>query len=175
MRKRARRTPAILCAAVAAVLAVHGTAAAHAYIERATPADGSAMSDPPAEVRLVYTEPVEPRLTTITLVGRDGRPVEGTRLESEGRLTLVLKLPPLAEGPYTVRSRVLGADGHVTEETVSFYVGTPPPDWKASAPAVAEGVRAKDDRTGVVVASVLLLLVLGVGVALIFRASRKPS
>lgn len=146
------------------------TALAHAYIERATPADGSAMSASPAEVRLVYTEPVEPGLSSVVLVDSRGRPVPGTRLESEGRLTLVLRLPPLAEGPYTVRARVLGADGHVTEETVSFYVGNPPPDWKAAAPG--QGSPAVGSDAGTAVAALLLVALLGVGGYLIARAAR---
>lgn len=170
--RRAQRLGLLLGLALLIALGRQGTARAHAYIERATPPDGSAMTTPPSEIRLVYTEPVEPSLATLTLYGRDGKPVPGTRLESEGNLVLLLRLPPLSEGPYTLLSKVLGADGHVTEETVSFYVGTPPPNWKASAPAVP-GVAQASGTAQAVLGVVLLLLVLGTGIALTAALLRK--
>lgn len=116
-----------LVPACLAVLALAGTAQAHAWIDTTTPADGAVLTEPPAQVRVQYTEPMEPRVTTLTLLDGRGKPVAGTRQTPEGdrNLALVLHLPELAGGKYTVKATTLGKDGHPTEETISFTVNLP--------------------------------------------------
>lgn len=170
--KEARRA---LPLALLTALLVAGPAEAHAYIERSTPTDGAAVFDSPSEIRVVFTEPVDPALSRLVLTDARGRAVEGTRQETAGNLDLelVLRIPHLPDGPYLLESKALGKDGHVTEETVQFYVGTPPPDWKSAlAPDAAPG--AAGGNAGVILAAVLFLGVLGGGVWLSLQALRKP-
>lgn len=120
-----RRMARALPPAIIAILLFAALAQAHSYIESSVPRDGATLDVPPAEVRLTYTEPLEPRVTTLTLVDAQGRTVPGIRQTVEGNRTLILKLPPLSGGKYTVKTKTLGRDGHVTEETLQFTVNAP--------------------------------------------------
>ncbi len=117
-----RAAQAAVMAALALVL-IAPPARAHAYIESSTPVDGARLDTAPAEVRITYTEPIETRVTRLTLLDERGRPVAGTEQVSDGDMALILKLPPLPPGRYTVKSNTLGKDGHPTEETIQFVVG----------------------------------------------------
>src|SRR5437868_14785755 len=51
-------------------------AGAHAFLDHATPAVGSATHDSPAQVRLWFTEKLEPAFSTVQVQDRDGRRVD---------------------------------------------------------------------------------------------------
>lgn len=172
---------AILLAAAPLLLAA-GLARAHAYIESSEPADGAVLAEPPAAVRVRYTEPIEPRLSALRLLDAEGRPVAGTGLASEGDRALVLKLPPLPEGKYTVESEVLAKDGHVYSEALQFTVaaagegkegaaaaeGAKP----APAPAAEEGKAASASGGTVLLAVAALLLAGGLAFLALKRRTR---
>ena len=109
---------------VAALMMMSGEAAAHAMLERAEPAVGSTVNTAPTELRLQFSERVEPALSAVELRDEKGRPVEKGALRSEGDGTvLVLRLgAPLAPGRYKVIWRVLSVDTHVTRGDFSITV-----------------------------------------------------
>ncbi len=126
-----------------------GVVLAHSYIEVTDPADGSSLSHPPERVRVTYTEPVEAGITRLLLLDADGKPVPGTRQEAEGRLVLVLHLPPdLAPGTYTVRSETLGADGHPTVDEIRFNVTGSAANPPGGGPAARDGAATGDGPVG---------------------------
>lgn len=127
MRALGRRRVALaaVVAVVASLLTV-GLVWAHAELSRAEPAPGSVLSSPPVRVRLWFTEPVEAGNDAVVLIGPDGQrlntggaqvaPGDGTLLETN-------RLSASAPGTYTVRWRVVSADGHPIGGQYQFSVG----------------------------------------------------
>ncbi len=98
---------------------------AHASLLETTPAPGAQLADPPATIALVYTEPLNERLTGIRLVE-----VGGGRVPATARVTTArrLELRPrsrLRQGAYRLEWRSVSTiDGHIREGSVGFGVGT---------------------------------------------------
>lgn len=139
---------ALLCflAALAALFAFPAPAAAHAGLAQAEPSPGAVLDEPPAAVRLEFTERLDPAFSRLRLIDERGAIVaETTEVSPESPLRMVLELEgPLPRGSYTALWRVRSAeDGHVTEGVVPFGVGVaadlaialPPPG--SPAPALA--------------------------------------
>ena len=85
----------------------------------------STLKRAPDEVRLYFTERLEPAYSSVRGRGRPGR--SGSIAEtatSTARTPLLLRatLPPLPPGTYTVHWRVLSVDGDVTEGRFTFRV-----------------------------------------------------
>lgn len=125
-----------LLATVGLLALAGGHARAHAYMDRSLPADGASLARPPAAVRIWFTEALETNVSLLRLLDSAGRPVPGTTQTAEGDSVLVLQVPPLKDGTYSVEYRVLSVDSHVTQGSIGFRVGTPaPPPPPAVAPA----------------------------------------
>ena len=107
-------------AAIAAVLAP--PAHAHAALERAVPGVGSVVRTPPAEVRLRFTQRLEPAFSVVRVFDGGGRQVDrrDVRVDAKDAALLRVSLPALSPGAYRVRFRVLSVDAHVTEGTFTF-------------------------------------------------------
>jgi hypothetical protein len=79
----------------------------------------------PKEIRLTFSEGVEPRFSGIELATGDGRPIatgHATRDPGDEK-QLVLAVPPLAPGLYRVTWHVVSVDTHRTEGDFTFTVG----------------------------------------------------
>lgn len=108
--------------APAIVLGLAPTASAHAVLQGSTPAHGSVFPAAPGRLELRFNEPVDPRLSTATLVA-GGTRTALVPLSGDGR-RLSYRLPPLPDGLYTVDWRVISTlDGHLTRGALSFGVG----------------------------------------------------
>ena len=112
---------ALLC--IAAVTAAPAAAFAHAFLKTATPAVGSTITTMPAEVRIDFTEGVEPSFSTIKVTDAHGAQVDnGTAHLEAGDTHLTVGLKPLAPGRYTVSWHAIATDTHRTQGTFSFTV-----------------------------------------------------
>jgi copper resistance protein C len=109
---------------VAALLAAPGAALAHAFLDRAVPAVGGKVHGQPAEVRLQFSQPLEPAFSTVRVLDAGGKQVDrkDKRLDPADASLLKVSLPPLAPGVYRVVWRVLSVDTHVTEGDYTFEV-----------------------------------------------------
>ena len=118
MMKRALRV--ILFAAYACASPLH----AHAFLDHAAPAVGSTVRAPPAQVRLWFTQRLEPAFSTVRVIDQSGKRVDRGDAGVDPRDTAILQvsLPALAPGRYRVIWRVLSVDTHVTEGDFSFDV-----------------------------------------------------
>ena len=127
MRRRARRLLTVLVALLILVSLPAGAAQGHAFLERSDPAANSVLPQAPREVRMWFTEPLEPAYSRAELFDAQGRRVE-TEPSQVGTdpKELVLPLPPdLPRGTYTVLWRnVSAADGHPQVGFFSFTIGT---------------------------------------------------
>jgi copper transport protein len=107
-----------------ALLAPARAAFFHATLRSSSPAAGSTLGRAPSEIRLVFSEEVEPSLGSIRLVGPDGR---AARLAAAGDprdvSALVAPVPAaLANGTYRVEWRIVSEDGHPIDGRFEFTI-----------------------------------------------------
>ena len=115
---------ALAHAALLAALAFPPGALAHAFLDRAVPAVGGKVHGQPAEVRLRYSQPLEPAFSTVSVLDSGGKQVDrkDKGLDPKDASVLRVSLPPLAPGKYRVVWRVLSTDTHVSEGDYTFEV-----------------------------------------------------
>ena len=115
---------AVLSAAVF-LLAPPTLASAHAVFVASFPASGSVLRSAPTEVRLRFSEAVQPFGGGVAVVGPSGQPVAlGPVRVDQAELVAPVK-GPLEPGTYTVRWRVIADDTHPTRGQLVFSVGAP--------------------------------------------------
>ena len=88
------------------------------------PPVGGTVPAAPREIRLTFSEAIEPAFSRIELATADGRPI-GTApvtVNPRDNTQLVLALPPLAPGRYRVKWRVVSIDTHATEGDYTFEI-----------------------------------------------------
>jgi len=111
---------------VALVLLLMGAAGAgaHAFLDRADPRAGSTVKVAPAQVRIWFTESLEPAFSTVRVLDQAGRQVDkgDSQVDPTNLRLLRVSLPPLPPGTYKVIWRVLSVDSHVTEGDFTFRV-----------------------------------------------------
>ena len=98
---------------------------AHAFLQRAEPAVGSTVQTSPSEVRIRFTENIEPAVSTIQVFDASGKEVDkrDLHLDRSDHALLHLSLPQLDAGTYKVVWRVVSVDTHVTNGNFTFQVG----------------------------------------------------
>jgi copper resistance protein C len=110
--------------AAALALACASTAAlAHAHLEKAIPAVGAAVASP-SEIRLEFSEGVEPKFSKVSITGPGGAvPLGAAKTESGDRAVLIVPISkPLSAGAYTVHWQAVSVDTHHTQGTFEFTV-----------------------------------------------------
>ncbi|HEY3254427.1 MAG TPA: copper resistance CopC family protein [Polyangiaceae bacterium] len=119
MRRSLLRLFALACA-----LTLVSAAGAHAFLDHATPAVGSSVRNPPAQVKLWFTQRLEPAFSTVRVFDRSGKQVDkdDPQVDRSNATLLQVSLPKLAPGTYRVKWRVLSVDTHVTEGDFTFDV-----------------------------------------------------
>jgi copper resistance protein C len=110
--------------AFASAMTFVSLAGAHAFLDHATPAVGSAVRASPAQVKLWFTQQLEPEFSTVRVSDRSGKQVDkgDTHVDRVDATLLHVSLPQLAPGAYRVTWRVVSVDTHVTEGDFTFDV-----------------------------------------------------
>jgi copper resistance protein C len=100
-------------------------ASAHAFLDHAIPAVGSTVATAPREIRLLFTEAVEPHFSAVTLAAAGGKAVAtgAAAQDPHDKAELVLHLPALGPGRYTVAWHVVSVDTHRTQGHFTFTIG----------------------------------------------------
>ena len=98
---------------------------AHAFLQRAEPAVGSTVRTSPSEVRIRFTENIEPAFSSIQVFDPSGKEVDkhDVGLDRSDHALLHVSLPRLGAGIYKVVWRVVSVDTHVTSGSFTFQVG----------------------------------------------------
>jgi methionine-rich copper-binding protein CopC len=111
--------------ALAAALALLGASAAfaHAQLESASPPVGGTVA-PPSEIRLTFSEGVEPRFSGLAVSGPGGAvPVGKASVAPGDNKVLVVKVgKTLAPGTYSVKWHAVSVDTHHTQGDFDFTV-----------------------------------------------------
>ena len=109
-------------------LAIYSSVEAHAELARSEPAANTALSSSPTSVKMWFTEPLDPNLSSARLQDGDAKLVEGTSITidpSDTRI-MTMSVPALGNGTYTARWTTFSIiDGHVLKGSFLFSVGVP--------------------------------------------------
>jgi copper resistance protein C len=116
-----RRTLCVL-AATALTCGTIRAAAAHATLERASPPAGSTVPQAPDEIRLWFSEALEPRFSGAVLAGATGNPIARGDVVAGMPTQIVIRAQGLGPGVYKVTWSVVSVDTHKTEGSFSFEV-----------------------------------------------------
>ena len=111
----------ILCAIA---LASPNAAYAHAALHHASPEAGSAVSEPPREVTLMFTETLEATFSAADVTDASGARVDEGKAQISGS-TIRVGLKALPPGTYRVHWRVISVDTHRVEGNFTFNVRGP--------------------------------------------------
>ncbi|HJS67252.1 MAG TPA: copper resistance CopC family protein, partial [Nitrospiraceae bacterium] len=82
------------------------------------------LAKAPAQVRLWFNEEIEGDYASLIVLNADKHPVTeiNPQLAPDDRKSIILPLPELAPGKYSVKFRVLSVDGHVVESYFDFTI-----------------------------------------------------
>lgn len=110
--------------ASAMLLASMAGALAHAFLDHAAPAVGSTVRGSPSEVKIWFSEELQPAFSTIQVVDQSGARVDkdDKQVDPKDQTELKISLKPLTPGSYQVIWRVLSVDSHVTDGKFKFQV-----------------------------------------------------
>ena len=105
-------------------LTLESHAWAHALLDHAEPKVGSTVTDPPAEVKIWFTQDLEPAFSTIEVTNAQGREVDkkDSHVDSKNKSLLIVSLGKLPAGAYTVAWHVVSVDTHKTQGHFAFYI-----------------------------------------------------
>lgn len=97
---------------------------ANAFLDRAEPAAGSTVDVPPKEIKIWFTQELQPALSQIQLFDRHGKPVtqEHATVDPADPSMLSLPVPAMRPGKYRVSWRVMSVDSHMTVGTFFFAI-----------------------------------------------------
>jgi len=115
----------VATAAVMIALSSDGPPAlAHSMLVKAEPPRRAMLAKAPGHVRLWFNEDIEGDYASLTVLDADKHPVTDAKptLASDDPKSIVLALPELAPGKYSVKFRVLSVDGHVVDSAFDFTV-----------------------------------------------------
>jgi methionine-rich copper-binding protein CopC len=97
---------------------------AHAFLKNAVPSVGSTVQISPNEVRIQFTENIEPAFSSIQVFNASGKEVDkrDVRLDRNDHALLRVSLASLEVGIYKVVWRVVSVDTHVTSGNFTFRI-----------------------------------------------------
>ncbi|MBK7353818.1 MAG: copper resistance protein CopC [Nitrosomonas sp.] len=97
---------------------------AHAMLVKAEPAKRASLTTAPSQVRLWFNEEIEPAFATLSVLDVNKTAVTGDKavVDSGDPKSIILKLPEIQPGRYTVKFRVLSVDGHVVDSEYEFTI-----------------------------------------------------
>ena len=116
--------PIIRLATSLAVVLAASAAFAHAQLQKAVPPVGATVSSP-SEIRLEFSEGVEPKFSGVTLKAEGGaaEPLGAASVEAGDNKVLIVKVAKtLAPGLYTVNWHAVSVDTHHTQGNFQFTV-----------------------------------------------------
>lgn len=107
-----------------ALVAASGTASAHAIAKETSPPAGERLTTAPTELLVIFTEDIDPAVTTLRLLNERGERIPLPDATIEPPRTARVPLPSLSQGGYLAQWGTLSkADGHATSGSWSFVVG----------------------------------------------------
>lgn len=108
------------------LLALQSDVWAHAFLDHADPKVGSSVTSSPAEIKLWFTQNIEPAFSSIEVQDAQGKEVDkkDSHPDPKNKSVMAVSLPELPAGNYTVVWHVVSVDTHKTQGHFQFTVKT---------------------------------------------------
>ncbi|HEX4123304.1 MAG TPA: copper resistance CopC family protein [Tepidisphaeraceae bacterium] len=105
-------------------LAFSATASAHAFLDHSDPKVGSTVTAVPSVVKAWFTQHLEPAFSTMQVFDSNGTKVDknDAHVDSDDPSLLIVSLPTLPAGTYTVKWKVVSVDTHRTSGSFHFTI-----------------------------------------------------
>jgi len=105
-------------------LALQTPAWAHAFLDHSDPKVGSTVKNSPLEIKIWYTQELEPAFSSIVVKDAQGKEVDkkDVHVDAKDKLLLEVSLPKLPAGTYTVIWHVVSVDTHRTQGRFEFTI-----------------------------------------------------
>ena len=103
-------------------LALQIHAQAHAFLDHADPRVGSTIAQSPPEVKVWFTQNLEPAFSKLEVQDAQGKVVDkkDAHIDAKEKASFEVSLPPLKSGTYTVIWHVVSVDTHRTQGRFQF-------------------------------------------------------
>ena len=113
-----------LLSILAVILIFQSVVLAHAFLDHADPAVGSTVEKPPKELKIWFTQEIEPAFSSITGLGDDSKQIDkkDSHQDEKDKKLLIVSLPELPAGTYKVHWHVVCTDTHTTQGDFKFTV-----------------------------------------------------
>jgi methionine-rich copper-binding protein CopC len=97
---------------------------AHAFLDHANPKVGSTVTNSPAQIKVWFTQNIEPVFSSVVVQDDKGKEVDkkDMRQDDKDKTLLIVSVPPLPDGTYTVIWHVVSVDTHRTQGRFKFTV-----------------------------------------------------
>ncbi len=97
---------------------------AHATLVKSDPPRRASLSESPKSVQLWFNEEIEQNYASIIIRDSDNNLIKHDKPDSvpDDLTSVVLEIPEIGPGRYTVEYSVLSVDGHVVESSYGFSV-----------------------------------------------------
>ncbi len=107
-------------------LAIQTQAQAHAFLDHAEPKVGTTITNSPSVIKIWFTQDLEPAFSTIEVRDAQGNEVDkkDTHLNDKDKTLLIVSMPHLLDGTYTVIWHVTSVDTHRTQGQFKFTMKT---------------------------------------------------
>jgi len=115
----------ILITLLSCLVAV-SAARAHAFVDHADPLVGSTVKTSPTEVKIFFTEKLILPFSDLKILDSTGQEVDrkDKHLDPSNGAVLIVSVPTLKPGKYTVSWRATSVDTHVTHGAFTFTVSS---------------------------------------------------
>ncbi len=146
-----RRFTLGLTIVVGMLVVVPVVASAHAVLLKTTPSGSQSLGSPPAQVQLLFSEPLDPVFSHVEVRDGSGQLVDAgdSRVDPDNDQLLTASLQPgLPNGVYTVEWRSLSAiDVHPDQGQYRLFVGVPVQTGALVATSAASATSATPETT----------------------------
>lgn len=158
----------ILLTLLTAVFVLLGTVTAvfahEVELLESTPKNGDLLAESPPEVVALFSEELVSSESSMKVTNRQGEQVDngdgGVDLNDPDHASMIVTLPPLPDGTYTVEWHATLLDGDATDGAFAFAIGDEPVDTSVVAQPVASEGDATGLSTGTIVALAAVLIAL---------------
>jgi methionine-rich copper-binding protein CopC len=105
-------------------LALQTHAWAHAFLDHAEPKVGSSVTNSPTEIKVWFTQNLEPAFSKLEVRDAKGEEVDkkDAHLDDKNMSLFIVSLPPLPSGTYTVIWHAVSVDTHKTQGHFEFTI-----------------------------------------------------
>jgi len=112
--------------AVMLFLMIQSHAWAHAFLDHSDPKVGSTVTNSPAVIKIWFTQNIEPVFSTVEVQDAKGKQVDKKDMhqDDKDKSLLIVSVPKLPDGTYTVIWHVVSVDTHRTQGRFQFTIKT---------------------------------------------------